>query len=272
MSRCQRYRLIIACLAGAGAAAAPACWPAAKIQGAPCPCPAGYSCCETLASCIGPEGSCPTSLPPSSNAACARDSDCAIGEICHSWSTDGGGLGGPQVCRRDCTAGFACTSPEVCSLVPHDGASLAELKVVRACTPLIPGCEQTRCQDCDANRLGKTYCQDKATHACFYSLHPVCGLSCTSQLIRDCGAAGCMDSGTGICNVTPSDPCLDFSCAACAQPPAPGQFSCGDAGHVVGCSVAQFPGATCDKLCKVISFECPEGSSCMAGAGALCTR
>ncbi len=264
---------VLVCAACALVLPTTSCWPTVKIEGAPCPCPTAYACCETLSICIRAGDICPESYPPSSNAPCARDQDCAIGEICYAWSVEGTGLSGPQSCQRDCTASFACASPEICSLVPHDGVALQNVDVIRACTDSNPvvGCEQAGCQGCDPSRLGTTYCEDKATHACFLSLHPICGVICASQMIQDCGPAGCMDSGTGACNSNPNgNPCNDFPCSACPNPTSPEQFSCVDTTQIKGCVVAQFAGETCDRICQVLTLGCPEGSVCVEGTGAHC--
>src|SRR3989339_1271159 len=43
-----------------------------EIEGAPCPCPEGYSCCATLSGCIPSHTLCPNTYSPSSNKSCIQ--------------------------------------------------------------------------------------------------------------------------------------------------------------------------------------------------------
>lgn len=241
------------------------CVPHVEIEGTPCPCPDGYTCCSTLAECIATHKACPDTYPASSEKPCARDSDCPRGELCQTWSLGANGLAGPQSCRRDCSTGFPCHGNEKCGLILHDGSSLDDKKVVQACIipNLAQGCETPGCRDCNPSYLGKHFCQEKTIHACFQNLHPECGLLCSNTMVQGCGSAGCMDTGGQACNGEPiGDPCESFSCAVCPNPANPSEFACDGTTRIAGCLVADFPGSTCMQICKPVTFDCPGSSTC----------
>lgn len=243
-----------------------ACVPHVDIEGAPCPCPEGHQCCDTLSGCIPSHRTCPDTYPASSNAPCGQNGDCPAGELCQSHSDQTGDLAGPQICRRDCSAGLPCPPPETCALVLSDGAPVGEGKLARVCTApdLVFACPSAECMDCDPSRLGTTFCLDKAVHACFQRIHPECGLICSLDLVQSCGSAGCMDSGGGTCNAQPTgDPCVQFSCDACPNGVEPGEFACDGTRGIVGCLTAEHAAGPCSIICKVVEIDCPGSSACV---------
>lgn len=110
------------------------CVPHADIQGAPCDCPDGYDCCETLMACVESGGECPSAYPESSALACTADSQCPRNEACRIW-TEGGSLQGPSDCRRRCPGDYPCSAGEVCDLVPTNASSLEDPELAWLCVP-----------------------------------------------------------------------------------------------------------------------------------------
>ena len=110
------------------------CVPHTGIQGAPCDCPEGYDCCETLMSCVKTGGECPAEYPGSSQDACTANSFCVRTEACWIWTEDGS-LQGPSECRRLCPTEYPCSAGEICDLVPTNASSLDDPELVKICIP-----------------------------------------------------------------------------------------------------------------------------------------
>jgi hypothetical protein len=246
------------------------CVPHVELEGAPCPCPEGYKCCEIRSDCVATEKPCPTSYPPSSGESCSDDADCPAGELCHAWTDNESSLAGPQTCQRDCSAGLPCAQPEVCQLSLRDGSPVDNLYASFMCSAVPDGCEDAGCQECDPSQLGRTYCESREIKVCFAAVHPVCGLICSTATAQVCGDAGCMDSGGIGCNSTPSgDPCAEFPCATCPNPSEPGGFVCDGGNRAVGCTQATLVGGSCDTICQEIALHGAASSACVGGERAL---
>ena len=113
---------------------APGCVPHTDIQGAPCDCPNGYDCCETLLACVKAGGECPSAYPESSGYSCTTDSQCPRTEACRIWRADGS-LQGPSDCRRLCPGEYPCFTGEICDLVPTNASSLDDPELAWVCVP-----------------------------------------------------------------------------------------------------------------------------------------
>jgi hypothetical protein len=111
-----------------------ACVPHTDIQGAPCDCPKGYDCCETLMACVKTGGECPGEYPESSADACTANSLCGRTEACWIWNEDGD-LQGPSECRRLCPEEHPCSTGEICELVPTNASSIDDPELVKVCIP-----------------------------------------------------------------------------------------------------------------------------------------
>jgi hypothetical protein len=234
-----------------------ACVSHVPVEGAPCPCPAGLVCCETLGRCLAQDAACPSTYPESSNQPCQRDDECTIpGEFCASWEADGVAAG-PRVCRRACSAEHACFDGEICSLSPHDLAPLEDLNVARLCVSAIPavGCEHQGCEDCDLDQFRSTYCDGNAIRGCFLATHPRCGLTCFSLIANDCGTQRCVETERegARCEeqVFSTSPCLSMPCSLCES--GPGTFFC-DGNDLSVC--VSLP--TNDLYCGDQPCACPE--------------
>lgn len=267
----------LAVLAIAVSIGCPCCVPWASISGSPCPCPAGYACCETLASCIPYGDDCPGAYPPSTRENCVTDGDCGTGEICYSWSTPEHGNLGPGICRRECALANPCATGENCELALHGGAPMAELNVAYMCLPevSIVGCEDKRCSTCTQAQLGGSWCGESEIQGCFFALHPLCGLSCQVNTILDCDPLDCIqnpfgptcegvdgpDGGTGTY--------YEINCDMCPQGVAPGESAC--AGNSIEtCWMANEWCPDCDDICYLEIIDCPAGWTCDDENGAVC--
>jgi hypothetical protein len=175
------------------------CVPHADIEGAPCDCPNGYDCCQTLSACVEVGGECPSAYPESSGYSCTADSQCPRIEACRIWKADGS-LYGPSDCRRLCPGEYPCHLGEVCDLVLANAGSLVDLELVWVCVPEEPeaGCEDAGCRDCTREQAGELFCAGGDVHACRISVEPVCGVTCTRELLQDC-AGTCSDDGGAHC-------------------------------------------------------------------------
>jgi hypothetical protein len=111
-----------------------ACVPHTDIQGAPCDCPQGYYCCETLLYCLKNGSECPSTYPESSGNACTATSQCHWTEACWIWK-ENGSLQGPSDCRHRCPGEYPCPTGEVCEEVPTNASSLDDPELVRICIP-----------------------------------------------------------------------------------------------------------------------------------------
>lgn len=263
------------CLIGGPAAALllTACVPHVEIEGAPCPCPSEYLCCETLAACVATRDQCPDRYPPSSAAPCRSDSECLFNEVCQSWSGEGGKAAGPGQCRRSCTTSIPCAEGESCELTPHDGQPLASMALLRACIPPTPaeGCPEVGCKACTEEQVGKVFCGGVTIMGCFITLNDRCGLTCELVTLQDCYPGQCDATGAAVeCKgIYGIDLCTEYPCSECAQSLAPGGSVC-DGDQVVGCATLPYPGEVCDQICKPQSTPCPAGMTCRDEDGAHC--
>lgn len=245
-----------------------ACVATVPIEGAPCPCPEGFRCCETSQACL-PEGTaCPARPPPSSLTPCARDAECPPNEACHAWTDDQAQPQGPRTCRRVCPPSAACAEGETCALAPRDGQALKTLQVARLCLPSTPpsGCEQTGCDGCTLDELNRMFCDGDSLAGCFLALHPTCGLSCTRAVIQGCGKDKCIaDAGVAHCAVPMGlDPCLQFSCAGCP----PQGFTCSGTA-IVACEAVAVGEVDCPAYCRRREVrQCAQ--ACTADGGVHC--
>jgi hypothetical protein len=110
------------------------CVPHTEISGAPCDCPDGYICCETLMACVKVDAECPSEYPNSSKIPCTANSLCSRTEACWIW-TEGGDLQGPSECRRRCPKEYPCSQGEVCDLVPTNASPLEDPELLKVCIP-----------------------------------------------------------------------------------------------------------------------------------------
>lgn len=240
------------------------CVPLVDVEGAPCPCPSGFSCCDTLLSCVPADEPCPTTYPPSTNTACLRDSECAPNARCYGWSDSTQQARGPGRCRTTCPETFDCADSEVCELAPHDGAPLEALNVARMCvpeTPPSPGCT-LGCSQCPDGQLGKTYCMNGGVSACLIALDPVCGLTCEVLELLSCGSdRQCVEGPAGPacspeCLGCAEDLCSIYSCSECTEGIEPGSVGC-EGDQVSTCAKADYRGSSCGEICLQSSESCP---------------
>jgi hypothetical protein len=175
------------------------CVPNAPVAGAPCDCPSGYECCQTLSACIRAGGECPPAYPESSGYACTADSLCSRTESCRIWATDEG-LRGPSDCRRLCPGEYPCSPGEICDLAPVNAGPLADMQLTWICVPEEPeaGCEDAGCRDCTKRQAGELFCEGGDVHACRISVDPLCGVTCTRELAEAC-AGTCSEEGGAHC-------------------------------------------------------------------------
>jgi hypothetical protein len=240
------------------------------VDGSPCPCPDGYSCCETLAKCMATTAVCPSTHPPSSGRPCQADSDCGAAEMCHSWANSGA-PGGPRLCRQRCADKSPCADQEVCEITPHDGRPLPEMFLARLCVPATPpaGCEGQGCRAADMDQLGHTFCDGDTVRGWFMATNPRCGLTCQSVVVQDCSPGVCeAKDGNARCNVfTLSTPCDTLPCEGCGT--APGSFFC-DGPKLTACVAMPASEAVCLGSCpcthlcyRQVVKDC---GSCVVGA------
>jgi hypothetical protein len=250
------------------------CVPLEEIDLAPCPCPEGYFCCDTLSSrCVQDSSDCPDTHPPSSKTPCSNNIDCPDGEICQSWSLDNDQLIGPQECRRQCSEDPACAAGETCKLILQDGRKLDLANLEFACISKTPldGCADVGCDNCLNNHIGKTYCHELNVYGCFLALHPQCGLSCHTVEVENCLGQGCLTSENGAECISSSvqNICLDFDCSACSAPLGIGEFSCVD-NKVTACTTLHSNHPVCSEICHLeIIEEC--SGSCVDSGGSHCS-
>lgn len=270
--------LFLALLAGL----AIACVPGVGIEGAPCPCPEGTTCCTSLSVCLSPESTCPQTYPPSSANDCDTDADCPLGELCQAWQLEDGTQAGPQQCRHDCAdRSRVCAQAEICEPAPLDGRALSQVHIGWVCTPEQPlaGCQEQNCRRCE--QAGGTFCNPSETEVlgCFLAVHPECGLTCAIVSVARCEEENshCMVmSGGAICSIyqVDGDICSAFPCEACPGE-GPGSLFC-EANAVTTCAaVSVEPGmcesghCSCDQACTRVELEaCP--ASCSPDGGAHC--
>jgi len=257
------------------AAALAACWPHVAVEGAPCPCPNGFACCDTLATCLPAGEACPSAYPASSRQPCRFDAGCPLAEICAAWSLDDGVIMGPQECRRACPDDYPCADGESCGLVAHDAVLLDALHVTRAClaTPPTVDCAGASCAACLATDLGRSFCDGTHVLGCFLALSPSCGVSCDVLDLEDCVDEVCEDEAAGAAcrgnGVPNGDPCGEHPCAACPAGAAPGEVVCvGD--EVVRCLAVPVVDQSCSEACEVTTTPCSQGYHCVADGGAHC--
>jgi hypothetical protein len=252
------------------------------IEGAPCPCPEGSSCCTSLSVCLLPGSTCPDAYPPSSDNFCDRDADCPLGELCPAWQLEDGTAAGPRRCRHDCTdRSLACAQAEICEPAPLDGRALSQVYIGWVCAPEQPliGCEKQNCRQCE--QAGGTFCDPSEAEVlgCFLAVHPDCGLTCTIVSVARCDGekSYCMDiSGGAVCSIyqVDGDICSAFPCDTCPGD-GPGSLFC-EANAVTTCaSLAVEPGmcttdaCSCDQACtRVVVEACP--GACSSDGGAHC--
>ncbi|NOZ87392.1 MAG: hypothetical protein GXP49_14200 [Deltaproteobacteria bacterium] len=232
-----------------------ACIPESPIEGAPCGCPGGYECCETLGTCVRAGSDCPDTYPASSARACKQDQDCPQNELCLGWLVDKD-MAGPMECRHECEGDYPCAPGEICELALHDVRDLFDMNTARLCMPKSPpaGCEGYACQNCPADRLGMTFCSGKYVHACMIGLHPLCGLTCKLVSLQDCDQDGeCEDvqGGARCIGFGKNDWCKEYDCGNCGT--SPGSFSC-DGQDVAACESV---GIT-DDMCPAGRCDCKE--------------
>jgi hypothetical protein len=188
--------------------------------------------------------------------------------MCHTWKNADGELGGPRECRKACSAAVPCAAGETCQLVPHDGASLYDAELIRACVPDVDsgGCT---CSACDEARIGQTYCEGDAVKGCFLAFNEACGVSCAVVVVESCPACETVPGGAR-CDRSASDgdPCSGRSCSVC---PEEGQATC-DGNALVSCIRATYPGESCEQICILQATECAEGSMCIEDHSAACSR
>jgi hypothetical protein len=242
------------------------CVPHVAVDGAPCPCPSGYTCCATLAACVpaGEPDACPPRQDESSGNECSRDADCTTNEICQAWKNADGKLAGPRQCRKACSAA-ACAADETCQLVPHDGALLVASDLVRACVP--DGDSACHCSDCDDTQLGRTYCAGDQLEGCFLAFNEACGVSCETVVLATC--PGCLTKPGGAACPSAADDgdaCFSQPCSACDSV---GAATC-DGDAIVSCARASYPGEVCNEICVVHTSQCPAGSRCTEERGSEC--
>jgi len=275
MNRLACMLLFVVSLNGAG------CISQVEVAGSPCPCPDGYTCCESLSACLSPGQECPATYPPSSNTDCTQDSDCPHAEICQAWQDPQGTPSGPGKCRHDCTSQeLPCASSEACEPVPSDGRRLSEMHIGWACVPEepIPGCEGRDCRQC--KQVGSTFCDEEegAVLGCFLAVHPTCGLTCSVIEVEACTAQDSVCEplvGGARCTFPEydGDICGLHPCEAC--PAVPGSLYCRDDDLWTCASVSVLPEmcpagpCTCTQVCiPTLSQECP--GSCSMDGGAHC--
>lgn len=243
------------------------CVPNVSIEGAPCPCPNGLSCCESLFVCQSPGASCPEIYPASSGADCQKDSDCSATEQCQSWTLEDAIMSGSRSCRRVCEGGLSCAEGEVCELTPHDGMSLETLNVTQLCVSYPPTevCASQGCAECGPDILGKTYCNGNQLLGCFIALHPECGITCELVLVSDCGPDGCRgDVGDADCTTGAASPCSERACENVCGPAGigPGENTC-VAEQFATCLSLPFNTGECKDACQLATQACPEPSVCV---------
>ena len=247
------------------------CWGCvehAPVEGAPCPCPGGYACCETLGTCVARDRAeaCPDEQPASSARACERDAECAPGELCEAWQDSGGELAGPRQCRKSCGAAKPCAEGESCQLVPHDGISLYEADLARACVAPRASCT---CKDCEPAQLGRTYCEDLQIKSCFIAFDELCGVSCELVVVQTC-VNGCESEAERMACLANGDgggPCWKYPCSACAS--EPGTSSC-EGGQLSTCTRASYAGEECSELCLPTTTACAANQQCQPEPMAHC--
>ena len=251
-----------------------ACVPLEKISQAPCPCPDGYACCDTLQACLAFDQTCPDTLPISSATPCSSDDQCPRGEVCHAWRLSDV-LSGPQTCRRECALIDRCAQGEQCQLILTDGKEQQTMQVGQACVEEEPpvGCEHRDCSTCEAGNIGRTYCESDTIRGCLVALDPVCGLVCQSVLITRCEPDTCeVTQGVVTCTEwTDNAPqCSAYRCEFCPEPTDPQKSSCRD-DQVVMCLSMESPDSFCPDLCLLQRYPCPSHMACVQqGDDAIC--
>jgi hypothetical protein len=258
-----------------------ACVGQVEIDYAPCPCPEGYQCCQSLNDgCLSADQECPDQYPASSRASCVVGRQCPYGESCHVWKAPDGQPAGPGECRRLCPHDYACDGSDICRLSVHDGASLTALNITRLCLsdPAEPGCENLECLECESSQLSKTFCDGNLVRGCFFALDQRCGLTCRSTVIVDCGPTGCLpiEGGAKCAEYGWGEWCDDYSCSLCGSPENINSLFC-DGDSIAMCSSIDLvdehcPGAgcDCDQICMTQPLvSCANGCSQEGGAHCL---
>lgn len=252
---------------------AAACVSEVELAGAPCPCPDGYACCETLSACVADPADCPDEFPPSSETPCETDADCPRTEACHAWSSGGVAMG-PGECRVMCAEEYPCAAGEICEMTLHDGAPMEDLVADRLCLSeaALPGCEEKRCDGCGGRDPGVAFCDGTEITGCFFSLHPACGLACEATPMEQCSPGICVDGDTPYCDPEPGvdgNACDWFNCAACEETYGVNGAGC-EENTVVTCWSMPSYDPACDRLCWQTYEECPEGTYCEESDGPVC--
>jgi hypothetical protein len=251
------------------AALAASCVPWVEIAKAPCPCPNGFTCCETTFSCVASAAECPARYPPASETPCTSDADCKDTELCLAWESQGT-LAGPRVCRTACPKDYPCAQDTTCQLAAHGGLPLKQMSIARLCVPTSgsAGCADNGCGQCAAGNIGQVYCDGKMLRACFVALHPTCGLVCDPVAV-ECPYGCGLVSGGPACLNEDAERCAQYDCAACGFAPGAelaGGFSC-QGNSLVRC--AMIPDQDCGSICHATSEQCVE--KCLStGDGPRC--
>jgi len=267
------------------------CVPRLEIEEAPCPCPSGYHCCQTLSSgtCLTSAAECPEEHPPSTEDPCSTDTDCEPGEICQSWKLTDGEVAGPRECRYVCSGDHPCSTGEICGPILHDGRPLEAMNVGQACVDEDPpaGCENMSCQQCATAEVGQTVCVDHRVEGCWVALHPQCGLTCQQVQVENCcetepdvpcspEPALCEQSEIGA-RCTPTywgtGWCEEFPCSECGAGSTPGTAFC-DGNELVVCNALTLDDwhcndnpCSCDQICvRQVTATCDNGCSDDGGA------
>lgn len=115
---------------------------------------------------------------------------------------------------------------------------------------------------------------------CYLGLHPVCGVTCRSLAVVDCGKLGCMEAGgVAACGQLDDMPidvdlCGMFPCSIC--PDGPGSFFC-SGNDVAMCAALPITTATCGKPCGCAQLcvvepvqSCSRCATTNAVGGAAC--
>lgn len=252
------------------------------IEGALCPCPDGYYCCETQNACLANQSNCPSTQSSSSEKDCSFDAQCPSNEYCHAWTGADKQIRGPQKCRQPCTSAHPCAQGERCSIAPSNGDSLSVTNTQRMCVPTQPaaGCENVSCNECADEQFSALFCgqndTDSIVQTCAYALSVQCGLNCSFKTIEVCEQdAPCVTHNDETkCSKTWTfplfDPCDDFNCEKCAS--RPGEYTC-SGNDIIQCSTVAYPGETCNQICFLDTQSCGDNRICVEQNGsAFCAE
>lgn len=228
-----------------------ACVSPLSLTGSACPCEEPYRCCPFINQCYPTNQMCPAELQPSSQKPCLHNEDCPAEEICQSWTRINVVMG-PQECRKACDLEQSrCAENEICKNTAQDGLSIITGNVAPMCISKNwdIACTGWECKECPLGKAGKMYCKGNELHACFSSVHPICGIHCTDQLLATCKTCE-EDDEAASCKVDNSISdtfklCSEYNCQSCDS----NTVSSCDKGGITTCASVQYNANECQTLC-----------------------